>query len=88
MVLPQEMRGDTYWVKNSIACMQMGRILWIDLVVGGLKHWQAWVVPWLFCVEGTLNDDMDERVVEVRTDVGREILNAWVNTLLVDHPRE
>lgn len=88
MVLPQDMRGDAYWVKNSVACTQTSRILWIYLVVGGLKDWQTWVDPRLFCVEGIPNDDTNERVAEVRTNVAGEILDARVNPLPVDHSWE
>ena len=75
-------------MENCVACTQTSRILGVGPVVGGLNCWQARVEPWLPRVDCTLNDRADELVSEVCADVDRKILDARVNSLMVDHPRE
>lgn len=58
------------------------------MVVHVLECWKIWVDPRLFRIEDTPEDVADKIVSKVGLDVDREVLDPWIDLLLVDDLRE
>ena len=72
------------WVENGIIVLQTCRVNEIDLVIYVLECWEVWIDPQLFGVEDPPDDVADKIVSEVGADVRREVLDPWIDLLLVD----
>ena len=54
-----------------------------DLVICILEHWNIWIGPRMFRVKDVSYDEVDKPLAETGMDVGREVLDPWVNPLLI-----
>jgi len=53
-----------------------------------LKCCEVRVNPWLFRSEDIPDNNLDECITKVHTDMGGEVLDAQVNLLLVNEPQK
>ena len=76
------------WVENGVIVLQTCGVNRIDLVIYLLECREVRVDPRLFGVEDTPDDVADKTVSEVGADVSREVLDPWIDLLLVGDLRE